>query len=174
MPPMPADGRSAARLADALDRAAGLLGAARHGLKRGNVGQVAVDQVEIGEILGQQRRIGKARILVLGRDPRHRHRPLGQRVDAVAAHVVRRDNRLLAPDQHAKAHVVALGALRFLDRAVAHIDRLRHRAHRHGIGGIGAGRAGSLDEPLGERDQGRLVEQGIHCGLSGLGAAVER
>src|SRR6478672_4301503 len=79
---------------------------------------------------------------------------------AVAAHVVGRYHRLLASDQHAETHVVALGALRFLDRAVAHVDRLRHRAHRHRVRGIGAGRAGSLDEPLGERDQLGLVEQG--------------
>jgi len=59
--------------------------------------------------------------------------------------------------------------LRFLDRAVAHVDRLRHRAHCHRIRGIGAGRAGSLDEPLGERDQLGLVEQGIHAGFLGLG-----
>ena len=169
MPPMPAEAEAPPDLLTPRDRAPGLLGAARHRLERADVGQLAVDQVEIGEVLRQQRRVGEAGILVLGRDARHRHRPLGQRGDAVAAHVVGRDHRLLAPDQHAKTHVVALGALRFLDRAVAHVDRLRHRAHRHGIGGIGAGRAGSLDQPLGERDQLGLVEQGIHCGLSGLG-----
>ena len=171
MPPMPAEAEAPPDLLTPLTarpassaRRAMVSSAATSGSSRST-------RSRSGKFLRQQRRIGEARILILGRDARHRHRALGQRGDAVAAHVVGRDHRLLAPDQHAKTHVVAFGALRFFDRAVAHVDRLRHRAHRHRVGGIGAGRARGLDEPLGERDQGGLVEQGIHCGLSGLGGA---
>ena len=49
---------------------------------------------------------------------------------------------------------------RFLDRAVAHLDRERHRAHRHRVGGVGAGGARGLDQPLGALGQRGLVEQG--------------
>jgi hypothetical protein len=52
---------------------------------------------------------------------------------------------LAAADEDAQAERVAFGALAFLHRAVAHFDRQRYRTHCHGVGGIGAGRAGSLD-----------------------------
>ena len=37
--------------------------------------------------------------------------------------------------------------------------RLRHAAHRHRVGGIGAGRSRGLDQPLRERGERRLIEQ---------------
>jgi len=87
------------------------------------------------------------------------HRALGQSRNAVAAHVVGRNHRLALADQHAQADIVALGALALLDASVAQLDGLRDAAHRHGIGRIGARASGSLDQPLGKRAQGRLIEQ---------------
>ena len=154
-------GRGAARLADALDRATGLFGAARHAPRaRRRRAARGSTRSRSGKFFASSAGSASPAYLILGRDARHRHRALGQRGDAVAAHVVGRDHRLLAPDQHAKTHVVALGALRFLDRAVAHVDRLRHRAHRHRVGGIGAGRAGSLDRAARRARSGRIGRTG--------------
>ena len=80
--------------------------------------------------------------------------------DAVAAgDVIGRDHRLAAADQHPQADVVAFGALRFLDRAVAHLDRERDRAHRDRIGGIGAGAAGGGHQPFGKIGERGLIEK---------------
>ena len=127
-----------------------------------NVRQRGIEQIEIGKIARQQSGIRQPGERVLGRDARHRHGALGQRRDAVARDVVGRNHRLTLADQHAQAHVVAFGALGFLDRAVANLDRRRDAAHRHRVGGIGAGRARGLHQSLGKRGQGGLVEQGIH------------
>ena len=97
--------------------------------------------------------------MVLRRDARHRDRALGERIRAVAAHVVGRDHGLPLADQHAQADVVALGALALLDRAVAHLDRLRDRAHRDRIGRVRAGAARGRDEAFGKVEQRGLVEK---------------
>ena len=123
--------------------------------------QIAVDQIEIGKGLGQLRFVGEPGIFVFGRDARHRHRALGQYLGAVARHVVGRDHRLAAADQHAQAEIVAFRAFAFLDLAVAHLDRLRQPAHRDRVGGIGAGGQRRLDQPLGPVGEGGLVEQGV-------------
>ena len=107
----------------------------------------------------QQRRIGEADIFVVGRHARHRDRALGEFRDAIAADVIGRDHGLALSDQHAQADIVALGALGFLDAAVAHLDALRDAAHRHRVGSIGAGALGGLDQALRQRRQRRLVEQ---------------
>ncbi len=105
----------------------------------------------------QQFFIGEAGIFVFRRCARHRHRALRQRC-GIARHIVGGDHRLAAADQHAQAHIVAFGALAFFHRAVAHLDRQRHGAHRHGIGGVGAAAKRRLHQPLGAVDEDALVE----------------
>ncbi len=78
---------------------------------------------------------------------------------AVGLDVIGRDRRLLAPDQHAQTDIVAFGALRFLDRAIAHIDRQRHRTHGDRIRGVGPGAARGADEAVGKIGKGGLIEQ---------------
>ncbi len=65
----------------------------------------------------------------------------------------------LLADQDAQADVVALGALQFLDRAVAHLDRQRHRAHGNGVGLARAGAARGGDEAVGKIGEGGLIEE---------------
>ena len=158
MPPMLGRRGRALRFADALDRQRRRLGAQRAILERGDRRQLGIEQIEIGKRRREHGRIGKAGELVLGRDLRHRHRALGERRD-VAGDIVGRDHRGAAADKHAQADVVAFGALRFLDRAFAHADIQRHRAHRDRVGGIGAGAARGGHEPLGEIGKRGLVEQ---------------
>jgi hypothetical protein len=69
---------------------------------------------------------------------------------------------LAAPDKGAQSYVIAFGALRFLDRALAHLDRKRHPAHGERVGGIRAGPARSRDQPFGEIGQRGLVEERGH------------
>ena len=120
---------------------------------------MAVEQIEIREIMCMQRGIGQPDIFVVGCHTRHRHRALGELGDPVAADVIGRDDRLALADEHPQAHVIAFGALRLLDAAVADLDALRDAAHRDGIGGIGAGALGGIDQTLREVAQRGLVEQ---------------
>ena len=76
-----------------------------------------------GKRLRELRRVGKAGEAILGRGARHGDGALGERVEAIALEIVGRNDRLLAADKDAQAEIVAFGALRFLDRAVAHLDR---------------------------------------------------
>ena len=134
--------RGAARLGDALaPPCPRLLGGLRQLFQLGHRRQFAVDQVEIGDIARQQAFVGKPGIFVFRRHARHRHRAIGECRDVVAGHVIGRDHRLALAHQHAQAQIVALRAFGFLHRAVAHLDSQRHRAHRHRVGGIGAGLA---------------------------------
>ena len=116
-------GRGAAGFAYAFDAERGFLRLARVPLQAIDARHVGIEQIEIGEVAGEQRRIGKAGKLVLRRDARHGDGAFGQRLDAIGPDVVCRDRGLAFADQHAQADVVAFGALRFLDRAVAHVDR---------------------------------------------------
>ena len=166
-----ARGRRTAGFGHALDRKArgfGFAGAAFEFRCRGNV---AIEQIEIGKFARQQRRIGKADIFVVGRDARHRHRAFGEFRNAIAADVIGRDHGLALSDQHAQADIVALGALGFLDAAVAHFDALRNAAHRDRVGGIRAGALRGLDQALRQRRERRLVEQ--VGGRSGSGGKRE-
>ena len=159
MPPMPARGRSAAGFGHARDRERrgfGLPGALLQDIDRGHV---RIEQVELRQIVRQQRRVGEAGEAVLGRGARHRHRALGQGVESVAPNIVGRNHRLPAADQYPQADIVALGTLRFLDGAFAHLDRKRNAAHRDGVGGVGAGAFGGADEAFGEIGQRGLIEQ---------------
>ena len=107
----------------------------------------------------QQRRIGEAGEFVLGRGARHGDGAFGERIEAVALMSLVETDRLLAADQDAQAHIVAFGALRFLDRAVAHIDRQRDRAHGDRVGRVGAGAARGGDQTFGEIGEGGLIEE---------------
>ena len=163
-------GRRAARLGDALDRERRRLPPRGAALELRGRGDLGIEQIEIGEIARQQRRIGEADIFVVGRDARHRDRALGEPGDAVAADVVGRDHRLALSDQHAQADIVAFRALGFLDASVAHLDALRNAAHRDRVGGVGAGALGRLDQPLRQRAQRGLIEQVGGCGCQAKAA----
>ena len=80
-----ARGRRAARFGHALDRKARGFGFAGAAFEFGRRGNFAVEQIEIGELARQQRRIGETDIFVVGRDARHRDRALGELCDAIAA-----------------------------------------------------------------------------------------
>ena len=158
-------GRRAARLGDAGDgKTCGfrLCGALFQNLDRGHVG---IEQIQLGEFVREQRRVGQSGVRIVGRGARHGDGTLRQRIEAAALQVVGRDHRLLAADEDAQADVVAFGALRFLDGAVAHFDRERDRAQGHGIGLIGAGALGGGDETMGEIGEGGLIEQRRHRGV---------
>ena len=159
MPPMPVEADAPPDCVTPLTASAAA--SASHGaaFELGGRGNRAIEQIEIGELARQQCRIGKPDIFVVGRDPRHRHRALGEFRNAVAADVVGRDHGLALPDQHAQSDIVAFGALGFLDAAVAHFDALRDAAHRDRVGRISAGAFGGLDQALRQRRERRLVEQ---------------
>ena len=67
------------------------------------------------------------------------------------------------PTNTRKPDVVALGALGFLDRALAHLDGERHRTHGHRVGGVGAGAARRRYQAFGEIGECGLIEEGRHC-----------
>ena len=158
---MPADAEAPPDLATPLTAMPGLLGGARQLFELGDRRQFAVDQVEIGNVARQFALVGEPGVFVFRRHPRHRHRALGERRDVVGRHVIGGNHRLPFAHQHAQAQVVTLGALGFFHRAVAHLDRQRHGAHRHRVGGIGAGLARGLNQPFGAVEEGGLVEQGF-------------
>ena len=159
-----ARGRRAAGLGHALDRKARSFGLAGAAFEFGGRGNFAVEQIEIGELARQQRRIGETDIFVVGRDAGHRDRALGEFCNAIAGNIVGRDHRLALPDQYAQSDIVAFGALGFLDPAFAHFDALRDAAHRDRVGGVRAGALGGLDQPLRQRRERRLIEQVGGCG----------
>ena len=159
MPPMPLE-------ADALPDLVTPLTARRRGFRLAGAAlefaggrDIAIEQIEIGELARQQRGIGEADIFVVGRDAGHRDRPLGELGNAVAGNIIGRDHRLALSDQYAQSDIVAFGALGFLDPAIAHLDALRDAAHRNRVGGVRAGALGGLDQPLRQRRERRLVEQ---------------
>ncbi len=123
---------------------------------RGNLG---VEQIEIGKIARQQRRIGKTDIFIVGRDTRHGDGALGQLGDAIAADVVGRDHRLAPSHQHAQSDIIAFRAFGFLDASVPDLYPLRNVAHRDRVGGVRARAFGGLNETLRQRAQGGLIEQ---------------
>ena len=124
--------------------------------------RIRIEQIELGELMRQQRRIGEANIGIVGRHTRHRHRALGKSRNTVATHIIGGHHRLTFADEDAQADIVALGSLRRLDLAVAHLDALRDAAHRHRIGCIRPGAARRFDETLRQIRQCGLVEK-IGC-----------
>ena len=121
----PADsgrGRRAARFGDAGDRKTGGLRFAGAGFQHLDVRHVGVDEIKRRHLPRQLVRVGKPGEPVVRRGARHRHRTFCQRAEAVALEIIGRDHRLFAADDDAQTKVVAFGALRFLDGAVAHFD----------------------------------------------------
>ncbi len=159
MPPIPVEADAPPDLVTPLTASAGRFRFAGAALKLRGRRDLRIQQIEIGEIARQQRRIGETDIFVVGRDARHRHRALGKFGDAVAADIVGRDHRLAPSHQHAQSDIVAFRALGFLDPSVAHLHALRNAAHRHRVGGVRAGAPGGLDKPLRQRAQRGLIEQ---------------
>ena len=169
MPPMPLEADAPPDLVTPLTASARGFGFAGAALEFGRRGNLAVEQIEIGELARQQRGIGETDIFVVGRDAGHRDRPLGEFCDAIAGDIVGRDHRLALPDQHAQSDIVAFGALGFLDPAIAHFDALRDAAHRNRVGGVRARALGGLDQALRQRRERRLIEQ-----IGGLGSLRKR
>ncbi len=62
-------------------------------------------------------------------------------------------------DDDAQPEIVALGALQFLDVAVAHVDRKRDRTHGYSVGLIGPGTPSGAHETFGEIGKVGLVEE---------------
>ena len=77
--------------------------AARARFERVDRRQVGIEQIEIGKVAREQRRIGEAGKTVLGRGARHGDGALGQRVEPSRREIVGGDHRLPAADQHAQA-----------------------------------------------------------------------
>ena len=174
MPPMPVEADAPPDLVTPLHRKARGLGLKGAALEFGGRGNFAVEQIEIGELARQQRRIGETDIFVVGRDAGHRDRPLGEFCDAVAGNIVGRDHRLALPDQYAQSDIVAFGALGFLDPAITHFDALRDAAYRDRVGGVRARALGGLDQSLRQRRERRLIEQvGSLAGASESGEALD-
>ena len=159
MPPIPLEADAPPDLLTPLTAMACGFGLAGAALQLGRRGNFAVEQIEIGELARQQRRIGETDIFVVGRDAGHRDRALGKFRNAIAGNIVGRDHRLALPDQHAQSDIVTLGALGFLDAAFADLNALRNAAHRDRIGGVRAGAFCRLDQALRQRRQRRLIEQ---------------
>ena len=151
--------RGAAGLGDAGDRQRRRFGLVRALLQNLDRRHVRVEQIERRKVARQQRRVGEAGEAILGRGARHGHRALGERIEAVALDVVGGYDRLLLADQDAQADVVALGALGFLDGAVAHLDREGDAAHRDGVGCVGARALRGGDQAFGEIGEGGLIKE---------------
>lgn len=127
---------------------------------------ISIEQIEVRKLARQQCRIGEPGKLIFRRHARHGDSAFGKRIEAVALDVVGRDRGLLMADQHAQADVVALGALQFLDGAVAHVDGERDRAHGDGIGLVGAGAACGGNKSFSKFGEGGLIEERGHFGLA--------
>ena len=127
-------------------------------LKLRNGRKVRIEQIEVRNVPGKLRRIGKTGERVFGSGPRHGDRALGELGD-VGLDVVGRHHRLARPDKHAQPHVIALGALGFFHGALAHLDRKGHGAHGECVRRVGAGAASGRDEPVGEVGQRGLVKE---------------
>ncbi len=161
---MPAEADAPPDLLTPLHAERGRLGYARAPFQDLDARHVGIEQIEIGKLAGEQSRIGKPGELVFRRGARHGDGALGERIETVRFEIVGRDRRLPMADQDTQAHVVAFGALRFLDRIVAHLDRQRYRAHGDRIGLTGAGAPCRRHQAGGEVGEGGLIEKGRHCG----------
>ncbi len=152
-------GRCAARFGHALDRERGRFGFAGAAFKLRCRWHLGVEQIEIGEIARQQRRVGKADIFVVRRDTRHCDGALRELCDAIATDVVGGDHRLAPSHQYAQSDIIALRALGFLDASITDLYPLRNVAHRDRVGGVRAREFGGLNETLRQRAERGLVEQ---------------
>src|ERR1700722_1763912 len=170
MPPMPAEAEAPPDLVTPLTAIAA----------RSAVAASASSSMTLGIASSSRSRSGRSRAShcgsaspgkpVLRCGARHRDDALGDRVDgsvAVGGEIVGRYHRLAAADEGAQADIVAFGALRGFDAAVAYVDRLGDAAHRDGIRRIGTVTAGGLDQPLGYLCEARLIEERGHGGTPG-------
>ena len=148
----PAAGRSAARLGHALDREPRLFGDARSAFEIAHGGNVGVDQIEVGTVCCETGTIGEPCEKVVGSHPRHRDRAFGKCDRIGATDIVGRDHRLLLPDEHPQADIVAFRALGFLDRALADIDADGDRANGNCVGGIRPRFTRGADQAFGQTD----------------------
>ena len=178
MPPMPAEADAPSDLVTPLTASPAASAAWRAASSTATRRQLGIEQIEIGNIARQLGRVGQAGEAILGRDPRHRDGALGQlrRRRALMSLVDTTAWRL--PTSTRSPTSSPSERSRFLDLAVAHLDRQRHRAHRDRIGGIGAGAARGRHQALGEIGERGLIEQGGHGGflplLSGRASAGAR
>ena len=160
MPPMPAEAEAPPDLATPLTASPAASAAGAHAFEHIDCRHVGIEQVEIGKAVRQRRLVGEA-----GENgPRARRRAIATARSASASSLVRtqivgRDHGLAVADEDAQPEIVTFGALGFLDRAVAHFDRERHRTHRNRIGRVGAGTLAAADQTVGEIDEGGLVEE---------------
>ena len=162
MPPMPAEAEAPPDLVTPSTASAAPSARLARSSRTATLGRSGSSRSRSGTVARQPGGIGQAGERILGRRPCHGNRALGE-LRYVGLDVVGRHHRLAASDEYAQPHVVALGALGFLHRALAHLDRKRHRAHGERIGRVGAGAAGSGDEPLGEVGQRGLIEERGLC-----------
>ena len=105
--------------------------------------------------------IGESRVSVLGRDLGHRDRARGEIVD-IGGDVIGRHHRLPPPDEHAQSYVVAFGAFRFLDRAIAHFYTGDTERTATASARVSAGTARGRHQTVGEIGECGLVEQIRH------------
>ncbi len=166
MPPMPAEAEAPPDLATPLTASPACSAARASASSSCTVGSARSIRSRSGQSCASRLGVGEAGEFVFRRGLGHGHGARGERI-GIAGEVVGGDHRLALADQHAQAEIVAFRALRFLDRALAQFERERQRAHRHGVGGIGAGRARGLDQPFGVVGEGGLVEQGGYGGKHG-------
>ena len=123
--------------------------------------QIRIEQIEIGNLAGKLLAIGDSRERIFRCCLGHGDGTFGE-FGRLGLDVVRRHDRLTAPDESAQPNIVAFGALGFLNRAIAHLHRNRDRAHGERIGGVCAGSARGRDESFGKVGQRGLVEERGH------------
>ena len=84
--------------------------------------QIRIEQIEIGNLAGKLLAIGNSRERIFRCCLGHGDGTFGE-FGRVGLDVVRRHDRLTAPDESAQPNIVAFGALGFLNRAIAHLHR---------------------------------------------------
>ena len=159
MPPIPAEAEAPPDLVTPATASAAASASRARVSSTSTSGMSGSRRSSAGNVRASSAAIGQPGEAIFRRRARHGDRALGQRVEAVALEIIGRNHRLLVADEHAQPEIVALGALRFLDGAVAHVDRKRYRAHGQRVGLIGAGAPRGGDETFGEIGEVGLVEK---------------
>ena len=153
--------RCAARFGDAFDgERRRLRRRARAASSTATSGRSRIEQVEVGKVVRQQRRdrrgpakwsSGATRAIATARSASaSAPLPFMSLVETTAWRWPTSTRRPMSSPS---------ARSRFLDRAVAHFDRQRHRAHRDRIGRIGAGAPRGRDQAFGKVEQGGLIEK---------------
>ncbi len=115
-------GRRPRRFGDAFNGKGRALGASRTLFQRAHSRQIRIEQIEIGNLAGKLLAIGNSRERIFRCCLGHGDGTFGE-FGRVGLDVVRRHDRLTAPDESAQPNIVAFGALGFLNRAIAHLHR---------------------------------------------------